>query len=119
MAEIRRFPNPPHELEHIMFPGGYPRIFDRQLPPAEWLASYVATYVERDVRQVLQVGDLLTFQTPSHSYFDGLVEFGRSLQSKPAGAKSYRAVVVYAGDEEQKRASGELISWSRLDMFPF
>ncbi|MBI1872984.1 MAG: DUF4143 domain-containing protein [Acidobacteria bacterium] len=29
----------------------------------EWLANYVATYVERDVRQVLDIGDLITFQT--------------------------------------------------------
>ena len=42
--------------------GGYPRIFDRQLDPAEWLAAYVATYVERDVRQIANVGDLVAFQ---------------------------------------------------------
>jgi hypothetical protein len=63
LAEIRRFPEPPTGLNHVLFTGGYPRIFDRDLPPTEWLASYVATYVERDVRQVSQVGDLLTFQT--------------------------------------------------------
>ena len=63
LAEIRRFPRPPVALENALWTGGYPRIFDRGLPPAEWLASYVATYVERDVRQVLQIGDLLAFQT--------------------------------------------------------
>ncbi|HMB53475.1 MAG TPA: DUF4143 domain-containing protein, partial [Thermoanaerobaculia bacterium] len=29
----------------------------------EWLAAYTATYVERDVRQLVNVGDLLLFQT--------------------------------------------------------
>lgn len=43
--------------------GGYPAIHARRLPPDEWLQSYVATYVERDVRQVLGVRDLLSFQT--------------------------------------------------------
>jgi predicted AAA+ superfamily ATPase len=43
--------------------GGYPRIHDRGLEPSAWLADYVAAYVERDVRQVLNVGDLLAFQT--------------------------------------------------------
>ena len=62
LAEVRRFPQPPQDLENVLWTGGYPRIFDRGLPPSEWLASYVATYVEREVRQVLQIGDLLTFQ---------------------------------------------------------
>ena len=60
---MRRFPNPPAGLDAAIWTGGYPRIFDRGLRPQEWLAAYVATYVERDVRQVLNVGDLLTFQT--------------------------------------------------------
>lgn len=45
------------------FVGGYPRLHDLHLHPREWLADYLATYVERDVRQVLAVGDLATFQT--------------------------------------------------------
>jgi predicted AAA+ superfamily ATPase len=63
LAEVSRFPSPPQQLDAVLWTGGYPRIFDRNLPPAEWLASYVATYVERDVRQVLDIGDLLAFQT--------------------------------------------------------
>jgi predicted AAA+ superfamily ATPase len=63
LSEVRRFPNPPEGLDAVLWSGGYPRIFDRALPPSEWLSSYVATYVERDVRQVLQIGDLLAFQT--------------------------------------------------------
>lgn len=51
------------QLWRTVWTGGYPRIFDRQIPAAQWLASYVAAYVERDVRQVLNVGDLVTFQT--------------------------------------------------------
>lgn len=63
LEEVRRFPDPPDDLWATVFHGGYPRIFERRLPPEEWLASYVATYVERDVRQILQVGDLVRFQT--------------------------------------------------------
>jgi uncharacterized protein len=43
--------------------GGYPRIHDQKLDPAAWLDDYATTYVERDVRQVLNVGDLNSFQT--------------------------------------------------------
>jgi uncharacterized protein len=49
-------------LDETLFAGGYPRIFDQQLDPSDWLGAYVATYLERDVRTVLNVGDLITFQ---------------------------------------------------------
>jgi hypothetical protein len=48
-------------LEEVLFTGFYPRIHARHLPPREWLSGYVQTYLERDVRQVLHVGDLETF----------------------------------------------------------
>lgn len=63
LDEVRRFASPPTELWPTIFAGGYPRIHDKQLPPEHWLADYVATYVERDVRQVLSVGDLRAFTT--------------------------------------------------------
>jgi predicted AAA+ superfamily ATPase len=43
--------------------GGYPALHaHRALHPADWHASYVATYLERDVRQVLKVQELGLFQ---------------------------------------------------------
>jgi hypothetical protein len=60
--EVCRFDRRPGSLDEALLSGGYPRIFDRQLDPAEWLAAYVATYVERDVRQIANVGDLVAFQ---------------------------------------------------------
>ncbi len=63
LAEVRRFPRPPTELESHLWTGGYPRIHDRGLPAAEWLEAYTATYVESDVRRLVRVGDLLLFQT--------------------------------------------------------
>ncbi len=61
-GEVVRFTHHPTTLEESIFAGGYPRIFDRNLDPSDWLRSYVATYVERDVRAISQVGDLITFQ---------------------------------------------------------
>ena len=60
--EVCRFDEPPATLDEALLHGGYPRIFDRQIDPADWLAAYVATYVERDVRQIANVGDLVSFQ---------------------------------------------------------
>ena len=48
-------------LMDTLFTGGYPRIHDKKLPPQEWLANYYRTYVERDVRELLNVGDLEAF----------------------------------------------------------
>lgn len=58
---MERFGGQPVDLLTLLWTGAYPRIYDRQLDPARWLADYTATYVERDVRQVLRVGDLETF----------------------------------------------------------
>ena len=60
--EVVRFVQHPRTLEEAVLAGGYPRIFDQALNPSEWLRSYVATYIERDVRAISQVGDLTIFQ---------------------------------------------------------
>ena len=49
-------------LDALMVRGGYPALHTQSVLPEDWFASYVATYVERDVRQVLNVQDLSTFQ---------------------------------------------------------
>ena len=48
-------------LWETLFSGFYPRIHDKGLNASEWLSSYYQTYVERDVRSVVNVGDLETF----------------------------------------------------------
>lgn len=60
--ETTRFDRHPQSLEETLFAGGYPRIFDLDLDPSDWFRSYVATYVERDVRAVSNVADIATFQ---------------------------------------------------------
>src|SRR5438045_2983903 len=49
--EVLRFRSHPKDLFTALWTGGYPAIYDRRAPPADWFAGYVATYVERDVRQ--------------------------------------------------------------------
>jgi len=49
------------ELSSVLFKGFYPRIHDKSLEPIDWLGNYFQTYIERDVRDVLNVGDLETF----------------------------------------------------------
>jgi len=63
LQEVRRFPDPPAELFDLLWRGSYPALYDRGLEPGDWYPSYVATYLERDVRTILNVGDLVAFQT--------------------------------------------------------
>lgn len=52
----------PTRLDDLLLQGGYPAIHQRALSPNDWFANYVATYVERDVRQLIAVRDLSQFQ---------------------------------------------------------
>ncbi len=46
----------------IIRSGFYPPIHDRGIPPEVWLSDYVRTYVERDLRTLVNIGDLETFE---------------------------------------------------------
>lgn len=63
LDEVRRFDSSPNTLMETLWMGSYPALFDRQPDPVDWYGSYVTAYVERDVRQLINVGDLVTFQT--------------------------------------------------------
>ncbi len=49
-------------LEEWMMKGGYPRIYKDHLDPTKAYRSYFQTYVERDLRQLIQVKDLMQFE---------------------------------------------------------
>ena len=52
----------PSQLNTCLLQGGYPSIYDRQVSPQDWFSNYIATYIERDVRQLIAVRDLTLFQ---------------------------------------------------------
>jgi uncharacterized protein len=50
------------ETDAFLWRSGFPELWQRtELDRELWLGSYVATYLERDVRQILNVGDLRDF----------------------------------------------------------
>lgn len=51
----------PSTVEEEIFMGAYPRLFDKGIPPTEYYPYYIKTYVERDIRQLKNVGDLGLF----------------------------------------------------------
>lgn len=49
-------------LDKQMLYGGFPRIYKDQLDPGEAYQNYLMTYVERDVRQLINLKDMNLFQ---------------------------------------------------------
>jgi len=49
-------------IEKVLYTGFYPRIYDKDLNPTEALSFYVNSYIERDVRKILNVTDLSKFE---------------------------------------------------------
>ena len=49
-------------LDNLLFSGLYPPLYDREVKPSTWYANYILTYVERDVRQIVNIRDMATFQ---------------------------------------------------------
>lgn len=48
--------------DDFIFTGGYPRIYKENIKPEIFYPSYIQSYVERDVRQLTNVGDIRSFQ---------------------------------------------------------
>lgn len=51
----------PADIDHEIFYGSYPRLYDVTIPPTDYYPNYIQTYVERDVRQLKNIGDLSLF----------------------------------------------------------
>jgi uncharacterized protein len=67
LSEIKQAkPMPIEDLNKLMFVGTYPALYDptrsSTLTPSDWHRAYISTYIERDVRQVLGIRDLASFE---------------------------------------------------------
>lgn len=60
-SELAGAGGPQERLENMLFAGFYPRIHHLGLPPGPWYRDYVSTYLEKDVRNVLNVSDVGRF----------------------------------------------------------
>lgn len=62
-AELTASSAAPESLDDLLCKGFYPPVYDRNIRPNDWYASYVQTYIERDVQQLIKVKDLNAFRT--------------------------------------------------------
>ena len=49
-------------IENLLYTGFYPRIFDKNISPTDMMSFYTATYLERDVRNLLKIQELAKFE---------------------------------------------------------
>ncbi len=45
----------------LMLKGFYPPVYDQKIPFSDWCPNYISTYIERDVRQIKNITDLIVF----------------------------------------------------------
>jgi len=62
LNELSRAGKLPDQINRMLHTGGYPPLYDRDVTVRAWFSAYVTAYLERDVRQVLKVQELETFQ---------------------------------------------------------
>ena len=62
LEEIQSFQEP-ESIDKLIYTGCYPGIYDRKLNPTEALSFYFNTYIERDLRLLINVRDLSQFET--------------------------------------------------------
>jgi hypothetical protein len=62
LLELQQAKLLPGSLDELLWRGLYPPLYDRELAPAQWFSNYVTNYVERDVRQIIEVQNLSLFQ---------------------------------------------------------
>ncbi|MFY7928332.1 MAG: ATP-binding protein [Oligoflexus sp.] len=51
----------PTSVDDLMFRGSYPRLYNEPLEASEWYGDYFQTYVEKDIRDLLQIENLVMF----------------------------------------------------------
>jgi predicted AAA+ superfamily ATPase len=62
LAELKEAKRAPASVDELLYTGLFPPIYDRMIEPHIWIQDYIGTYMERDVRQILNIQDLATFQ---------------------------------------------------------
>ena len=62
VAELSALPNALDDVNKLLWSGAYPPVQADGISPNDWFASYIRTYIERDVRQIKNIGNLLLFE---------------------------------------------------------
>jgi len=61
-SELRAGNHLADQLDQALLQGAYPALYDRGILPSDYFPSYIETYVERDVRSILNIVHLNLFE---------------------------------------------------------
>ena len=62
LLELKQAKLLPKNYEEILVKGCYPAIFDRDIPSKVFYANYLQTYIEKDLKQLIEIRDLRQFR---------------------------------------------------------
>jgi uncharacterized protein len=62
VQELKKANLLPSQIESLLIKGFYPRLYAQQIDTQVWFANYITTYIEKDVRQVLNISNVISFQ---------------------------------------------------------
>jgi predicted AAA+ superfamily ATPase len=62
LSELQEIPGALADPNIAIWKGGYPPVQAEGIPPGDWYPAYLRTYVERDVRQIKNIENLLLFE---------------------------------------------------------
>lgn len=74
------------DLAGLLFTGGYPRIYDKDIRPGTFYKNYVSTYIEKDIRQITQITKI-----------DGFLKFMRVLAGRTGQELNLSSVAEQCG----------------------
>lgn len=86
LTELKKAKQLPESDEKLMLNGFYPPIYDQQLPPQDWCQNYIRNYIEKDVRQIKNITDLIVFE-----------RFIKLLAGRTAQELNYSSLAVETG----------------------
>jgi len=60
-SEIQQFKRKDNSIEELILNGCYPELYDKNRKPTMWYPAYTRTYIERDVKQIRNIENTITF----------------------------------------------------------
>ena len=66
IVELKNAKRLPALDDELMLKGFYPPVYDQKIPVQDWCPNYIRTYIERDVRQIKNISDLIVFEKFIH-----------------------------------------------------
>lgn len=62
LAELAKSKKLPSNDDKLMLTGFYPPVYNQKIPVSDWCSNYIKTYIEKEIRQIKNITDLILFE---------------------------------------------------------